>query len=78
MIHAHQVLVLSHEYSVGEYVADHSALPRQPIFMAEGWQLCTCNKYHKHKLILYLAAMRHHCDRLAFNRNRNIIYLSLN
>ncbi len=44
--------------------ADHSALPQQPVFMAEDWQLCTCYKYHKHKLILYLAAMRHHCDRL--------------
>jgi deoxyribodipyrimidine photolyase-related protein len=45
--------------------ADHSALAlQQPVFMAEDWQLCTCFKYHKHKLILYLAAMRHHCDRL--------------
>lgn len=45
---------------------DHSALPvgSTPIFMAEDRGLCTHFKYHKHKLILVLAAMRHHRDAL--------------
>ncbi len=44
---------------------DHSRLPvGTPVFMAEDRGLCTHFKYHKHKLILYLAAMRHHRDTL--------------
>ncbi len=45
---------------------DHRALPVEntPVFMAEDLGLCTHFKYHKHKLILYLAAMRHHRDAL--------------
>lgn len=34
----------------------------QPVFMAEDQGLCTQYRYHKHKLILYLAAMRHYRD----------------
>ncbi|HEY9825992.1 MAG TPA: cryptochrome/photolyase family protein [Stenomitos sp.] len=46
--------------------ATHSALPmrQMPVFMAEDQGLCTHFPYHKHKLILVLAAMRHHRDRL--------------
>lgn len=45
---------------------NHSRLPmgQMPVFMAEDQGLCTHFKYHKHKLILVLAAMRHHRDRL--------------
>ncbi len=45
---------------------EHRALPVEstPVFMAEDLGLCTHFKYHKHKLILYLAAMRHHRDAL--------------
>jgi deoxyribodipyrimidine photolyase-related protein len=45
---------------------NHSALPlrQMPVFMAEDFGLCTHANYHKHKLILYLAAMRHHRDDL--------------
>jgi deoxyribodipyrimidine photolyase-related protein len=35
-----------------------------PLFMAEDGGLCTRFKYHKHKLIMILAAMRHYRDRL--------------
>ncbi len=45
---------------------DHGRLPFQqmPVFMAEDEGLCTHFKFHKHKLILILAAMRHHRDAL--------------
>ncbi|WP_404787599.1 cryptochrome/photolyase family protein [Altericista sp. CCNU0014] len=45
---------------------DHGRLPlrQMPVFMAEDEGLCTDFKFHKHKLILYLAAMRHHRDLL--------------
>jgi deoxyribodipyrimidine photolyase-related protein len=56
--------------------ADHAALPQQPVFMAEDWQFCMHFKYHKHKLILYLAAMRHHCDRLR-EQGRTVEYCQL-
>lgn len=32
--------------------------PEEPVFMAEDGELCTHFKYHKHKLILFLASMR--------------------
>ncbi len=34
------------------------------LFMAEDFQLCTHYKYHKHKLVLFLSAMRQHADKL--------------
>ncbi len=45
---------------------DHGSLPlhHQQVFMAEDAGFCRLFPYHKHKLILYLAAMRHHRDRL--------------
>lgn len=45
---------------------DHARLPMDsmPVFMAEDQGLCTHFKYHKHKLILVLAAMRHYRDTL--------------
>jgi deoxyribodipyrimidine photolyase-related protein len=45
---------------------DHGRLPlhQMPVFMAEDEGLCTHFKFHKHKLILILAAMRHHRDTL--------------
>ena len=45
-------------------------------FMAEDLGLCTHFKYHKHKLILFLAAMRHHGDCIA--EHRTIVYWHLN
>jgi len=44
----------------------HPSLPLEQslVFMAESDQLCDRFRYHKHKLILVLAAMRHHRDRL--------------
>ena len=37
---------------------------RTPIFMAEDLELCTHFKYHKHKIIFFLACMRTYADEL--------------
>lgn len=51
---------------LGNMLFPEHSLPvdQQPVFMAEAQDLCTHYSYHKHKLVLYLAAMRHHRDRL--------------
>ena len=38
---------------------------RGPVFMAEDSALCTHFRYHQHKLVLFLAAMRNYRDELA-------------
>ena len=37
-------------------------------FMAEDYQLCTYEKHHKQKILLFLSCMRSHADRLKKNR----------
>ncbi|MEL6140087.1 MAG: cryptochrome/photolyase family protein [Bacteroidota bacterium] len=47
---------------------NHSALnlgENTLVFMAEDYDLCTHFKYHKHKIILFLSAMRNHAQGLA-------------
>jgi len=51
-------------------------LPSQIVFMAEDWELCTHFKYHKHKIILFLASMRRFADDLK-RKNLKIEYISL-
>ncbi len=46
-------------------------------FMAEDKGLCTHYKYHKHKLILFLSAMRSHRDRLSSNHSLEYHELTL-
>ena len=46
-------------------------------YMAEDFGLCTQEKYHKHKLILFLSAMRSYRDEL-INNNFNVIYNEIN
>lgn len=57
---------------------DHSRLPirQMPVFMAEDRGISTQFKYHKHKLILVLAAMRHHRDALR-SQGINVDYAEL-
>lgn len=45
-------------------------------FMAEDYGLCTHYQYHKHKLVLFLAAMRSHADALRDN-GLEIVYHQL-
>ncbi len=37
-------------------------------YMAEDYQLCTYEKHHKHKILLFLSAMRSHADKLKKNK----------
>ncbi len=43
-------------------------------FMAEDQELCTHNKYHKHKIILFLSAMRQYHEQLVAYGMRTIYY----
>ena len=45
--------------------------------MAEDFELCTYEKYHKHKLILFLSSMRKYADELK-SKKFNIKYFQLN
>ena len=37
-------------------------------FMAEDYELCTYEKHHKQKILLFLSAMRSHADNLKKNK----------
>ena len=37
-------------------------------YMAEDYQLCTYEKHHKQKILLFLSAMRSHADKLKKNK----------
>lgn len=39
-------------------IATYLPYQKCPVFMAEDWELCTHFRYHKHKIIFFLAAMR--------------------
>lgn len=47
-----------------------------PVFMSEDFTLCTHYKYHKHKLILFLASMRNYRDEL-IKKNKKVFYYKL-
>ena len=38
---------------------------QMPVFMAEDQELCTYYRFHKHKIILFLSAMRHFRQRIS-------------
>ena len=46
------------------------------VFMAESWDLCRHFKYHKQKILLFLASMRHYRDELK-KAGYDVTYLSL-
>ena len=46
-------------------------------FMAEDYELCTYEKHHKHKLILFLTSMRKYASELK-NNDFNVKYFQLN
>ncbi|MDS3861566.1 cryptochrome/photolyase family protein, partial [Thermosynechococcaceae cyanobacterium BACA0444] len=56
----------------------HQDLPcdKHLIFMAEDFRFCTAFPYHKHKLMLYLAAMRHQRQVLEAE-GRRVLYWEL-
>ena len=58
---------------------DHDMLVQDDntlLFMAEDYGLCSQFKYHKHKLVLILSAMRSHRDKLAAKHNIEYMELS--
>ena len=46
-------------------------------YMAEDFDLCTFEKHHKHKILLFLSSMRSYGDELR-SKNFNLIYKDLN
>ena len=50
--------------NIEKYKRDHI------IFMAEDHELCTYEKHHKLKILLFLSAMRSHADHLKKNKYR--------
>jgi len=47
-------------------------------FMAEDYELCTYEKHHKHKILLFLSSMRSHAESLKKNKFKSFkIFLSL-
>ncbi len=45
-------------------------------YMAEDYQLCTYEKHHKQKILLFLSAMRSHADKLKKNYLASFIKMS--
>ncbi|ARU42498.1 hypothetical protein CCB80_15615 [Armatimonadetes bacterium Uphvl-Ar1] len=41
--------------------------------MCEDWELCTRTRHHQQKIVLFLAAMRHHAQSLR-TQNRTVYY----
>lgn len=68
------LLILGNQLFPLEYYQQYSS---NPVFMAEDHGLCTHFKYHKHKLILFLSAMRHYSQSLSDN-GFNVHYHELN
>ena len=57
--------------SLDKYKNDHI------VFMSEDYELCTYEKHHKLKILLFLSAMRSHADRLKkINLKLNIARLT--
>jgi deoxyribodipyrimidine photolyase-related protein len=53
-----------------------NSIPTQTVFMAEDHELCSHFRYHKHKLILFLSAMRSYADALR-GEGKNVHYTAL-
>lgn len=63
-------IVLGNQLFASKYLADYRDAQ---FFMAEDAELCTYYKFHKHKIIFFLAAMRHYADELR-NQGFQLIY----
>ncbi|MEM9216368.1 MAG: cryptochrome/photolyase family protein [Cyanobacteria bacterium P01_F01_bin.150] len=59
---SHALLILGNQLFPHQHLPNLASLP---VFMAEDHGLCTHYRYHKHKLILFLAAMRSYADDLS-------------
>ena len=43
-------------------------------FMAEDYQLCTYEKHHKQKILLFLSSMRSHAEKLKKNKGSIVLF----
>ena len=57
-------VVLGDQLFPPEHLADSGC---GVVYMAEDWGLCTEVRHHQQKIVLFLAAMRHHADSLRDN-----------
>ncbi len=55
------LLILGNQLFDSKYYKEYKNIP---VFMAEAHELCTHFKYHKHKILLFLIAMRRYRDEL--------------
>ena len=68
------LLILGNQLFPIKYLKSYKDVP---IFMAEDYGLCTFQKHHKLKLILFLSSMRSYADELKKNKFK-INYYDLN
>ena len=57
----HALVILGNQLFSPKHFKDFTGMP---VFMAEDQELCTYYTFHKHKIILFLSAMRHFRDQL--------------
>ena len=55
--------------NIDKYKKDHL------FFMAEDYELCTYEKHHKLKILLFLSSMRSHADQLKKNKYLSLIHI---
>ena len=67
-------IVLGNQLFSPKYFADYKD---HTFFMAEDYGLCTFEKHHKHKIILYLSSMRSFKEEIK-SKNFKIIYKDIN
>ena len=67
-------IVLGNQLFSPKYFADYKD---HTFFMAEDYGLCTFEKHHKHKIILFLSSMRSFKEEIE-SKNFKIIYKDIN
>jgi len=67
-------IVLGNQLFSPKYFADYKD---HTFFMAEDYGLCTFEKHHKHKIILFLSSMRSFKEEIK-SKNFKIIYKDIN
>ena len=63
-------LILGNQLFAPKYLNDFKD---HIFYMAEDYDLCTFEKHHKHKILLFLSSMRSYCDELR-SKNFNLTY----
>jgi deoxyribodipyrimidine photolyase-related protein len=66
-------LLLGNQLFASKYLNDFKD---HIFYMAEDYDLCTFEKHHKHKILLFLSSMRSFSDELK-SKNFNLIYTTM-